>query len=93
MGGLESIALSKDGTSLYSISEGDDAIVRFDRSTTTGALTPKGCIDDNDELNDDCARSTNGLASAASLAISQDAKSLYAAGEEDDAIVVFKRAD
>ena len=93
LGGLESIALSKDGTSLYSISEGDDAIVRFDRSTTTGALTPKGCIDDNDELNDDCARSTNGLASAASFAIGQDGKSLYAAGEGDDAIVRFKRTD
>jgi 6-phosphogluconolactonase (cycloisomerase 2 family) len=90
--GLESVTLSRDGKSLYSVAEDDDAIVRFDRDPDTGSIKPNGCIDDNDNVNDRCARSTNGLSSAASLAISRDGKSVYGAGEEDDAIVRFRRA-
>ena len=39
-------AVSPNGQSLYAVSNSDNAIKRFDRSTTTGALTPQGCVDD-----------------------------------------------
>src|SRR5919198_1850871 len=43
LGGAYSVALSADGTSVYVAAFNDNAIVRFDRDTTTGALTPSGC--------------------------------------------------
>jgi 6-phosphogluconolactonase (cycloisomerase 2 family) len=86
------VVVSRDGRSVYASSEGDNAIVRFKRNRDTGALTPKGCIDDNDaEGVDDCAQSADGLNRPASLVLSRDGKWLYAASELDDAIARFKR--
>ena len=87
------VVISSDGKSVYVAAEEDDAIVRFKRNRRNGKLTPAGCIDDNDPPDgpDTCARSTNGLNHPASLALSPDGKSLYAASEQDDAIVRFKR--
>src|SRR5438045_3498617 len=39
-----SVAVSSDGKSLYASSEEDDAVARFTRNTTTGALTYNNCI-------------------------------------------------
>jgi hypothetical protein len=83
--------VSADGKSVYVAGFGDAAVVRFKRNTTSGALTPKGCIDDNDTGADSCAQSTDGLAGVQGLAISKDGKSLYAAANNDDAVVTFKR--
>jgi 6-phosphogluconolactonase (cycloisomerase 2 family) len=86
------VVVSRDGRSVYASSEGDNAIVRFKRNRDTGALTPKGCIDDNDaEGVDDCAQSADGLNRPASLVLSRDGKWLHAASELDDAIARFKR--
>src|SRR4030095_14871220 len=41
---VRSLALSPDGTSLYAISQDDDAVARFDRDSATGAITYQGCI-------------------------------------------------
>jgi DNA-binding beta-propeller fold protein YncE len=87
-----SVAVSPDGESVYAASLGDNAIVHLSRSATTGALTPAGCVDDNDpEGPDACAQSTDGLEGAASVAVSSDGESVYAAGLLDDAIVGFDR--
>ncbi len=88
-----SVAVSADGRSVYAASAGDNAIVRFDRNTTTGALTPAGCIDDNDpgQGPDACAASTDGLNAAISVAVSADGRSVYAASALDNAIVRFDR--
>jgi 6-phosphogluconolactonase (cycloisomerase 2 family) len=88
-----SLVLSHDGKWLYAASELDDAIVRFKRNRDTGALTPRGCYDDNDPPDgpEDCIDDTNGLSEVTSIALSPDGKSLYAASETDDAIVRFKR--
>jgi len=76
--GSSSVVVSRDGTSVYVASEGSDAIVRFKRDTANGALTPKGCVDDNDTGDgqgpDDCGKSTDGLNSVTSLALSSDGK-------------------
>jgi DNA-binding beta-propeller fold protein YncE len=87
----ESLTVSHDGKSVYAVSTLDSAIVRFDRNTQSGALTPKGCIDDNDSGADACANDTNGLGEGAGVAVSRDGKSVYVVSGEDDAIVIFKR--
>jgi 6-phosphogluconolactonase (cycloisomerase 2 family) len=88
--GAHSIVVSHDGRWVYVASEYDEAIVRFKRSTRTGALTPIDCVDDNDTGADDCAQSTDGLGRSHQIAMSPDGKSLYAASIEDDAVVRFK---
>ena len=87
-----SVAVSRDGRSVYAATEGDNAIVHFKRNGRTGALTPRGCIDDNDDGPDNCADDTNGLNGAGAVAVSPDGKSVYVIGENDDAIVTFKRS-
>jgi sugar lactone lactonase YvrE len=94
---VNTLAISPDGKSVYAASEEDDAIVRFKRNARSGALTPKGCIDDNDfgtdpeQGDDNCARSVSGLHEPDALVMSRNGKSFYAASEEDDAVVRFKR--
>jgi 6-phosphogluconolactonase (cycloisomerase 2 family) len=87
----EAVAVSPDGRSVYTVSEFDNAVVRFDRNRKTGALTPKGCVEDNDDGPDGCNQSTDGLESAFALAVSPDGESLYAVSQGDDAIVQFAR--
>ena len=41
---LASLALSRDGRSLYTASGGDDAVARFRRNRDTGRLTYRNCI-------------------------------------------------
>ena len=89
--GARSVAVSPDGKSVYAASANDDAIVRFNRNTTTGALTPAGCVDDNDSGADACSQTADGLNSAFSVAVSPDGKSVYAASAGDDAVVRFNR--
>jgi DNA-binding beta-propeller fold protein YncE len=40
----EAVAVSPDGRSVYTVSSDDEAIARFQRNLSTGALTYKGCI-------------------------------------------------
>ena len=97
LAGTGTMVISDDGKSLYAVGEADDAVVRFDRNKSSGALTPAGCIDDNDtgvdpeQGEDACAASTNGLATISSIALSPDDENLYAVSEGDDAIVRFSR--
>jgi DNA-binding beta-propeller fold protein YncE len=88
------IAVSGDGLSLYAASRGDDAIAVFDRSLNPGALTPRGCVEDNDPPQgaDDCAQGTDGLNGVRSVAVSADGCWLYAASEFDEAVISFTRA-
>ncbi len=91
LGGSNDLAVSPDGKSVYVVSSVDHAIVRFNRNTTTGALTPQGCIDDNDSIGEPCAQTVDGLNGPAGVVVSSDGKSVYVAGEGDDALVRFNR--
>jgi 6-phosphogluconolactonase (cycloisomerase 2 family) len=88
---VSGLAMSPNGKSLYTTSEGDEAITRFKRDTQTGALTPKGCIEDNEAEAVECADSTVGLESVTSVVVSPDGESVYAASEHDSALVRFNR--
>jgi sugar lactone lactonase YvrE len=89
-----SVAVSPAGTSVYAASTQDDAIVRFKRDTTTGALSPKDCVDDDQvgQGPDNCAASAAGLNGATAVTVSPDGKSVYATGANDGTIVRFSRS-
>ncbi|MGK2931691.1 MAG: lactonase family protein, partial [Solirubrobacterales bacterium] len=91
LGGGAQPAVSPDGRSVYGVSFVDDSIVTFDRNPTTGALTYRGCIDDNDTGADDCATAVDGLDQPRGIAISPDGTSVYVTNQIDDSIVRFDR--
>jgi DNA-binding beta-propeller fold protein YncE len=91
LGGASAVAVSPDGKSVYATSINDNAIVRFDRNTTTGALTPAGCVGDVANNTDGCAQTAPGLVGPYSVTVSPDGKSVYAAGTNDSAIVRLDR--
>ena len=90
LNGASSVAVSPDRKSVYVVSEADSAITRFDRNTTTGALTVAGCIADTNDIAG-CGTTQQGLNGASSVAVSPDGKSVYVASFTDDAITRFDR--
>ncbi len=84
-----SVAVSPDDQSVYAVGE-DDAIVYFDRNATSGALTPKGCIE---EFPIGCTLGsvTGGLNTGRGLAVSPDNTSVYTTSYGDSAIARFDR--
>lgn len=87
---LLSIDVSADGKSLYAASIGDDALVRFNRDTATGALTGAGCVTDVPSPTA-CAQTQEGLDGASGVAVSADGTAVYVASTIDDALVTFER--
>lgn len=84
LNGANSIAISMDGNYAYASGYSDDAIAVFSRNTTTGELTfIEKYLNGNDNI--------NGLNGAHSVIISQDGKSVYACGYNDNAVVAFSR--
>jgi sugar lactone lactonase YvrE len=82
------VAVSPDGKSVYVVSSGDDAIVRFNPGAD-GALGAGSCVARSSGAG--CAATSAGLADASALAVSKDGKSVYVAGTADNAIVRFDR--
>jgi DNA-binding beta-propeller fold protein YncE len=75
----DDVAVSPDGKSVYAVSGGlSDAVNRFNRNTTTGAITQPagtaGCISETGA--GPCANG-HGLYGANSVAVSADGKSVY----------------
>ncbi|HEV7734698.1 MAG TPA: hypothetical protein VGR62_21170 [Candidatus Binatia bacterium] len=101
--GVRAVVVSADGTSLYAAATGDDAVARFDRDPTTGALTYQGCITGESESGPTGSGACVAIASAApsgadsglddvfGLALSADGTSLYVVSRLDDAVARFER--
>jgi 6-phosphogluconolactonase (cycloisomerase 2 family) len=87
--GFGDLAVTGDGENLYAVSGTDDALVVFDRNTTTGAITSPGCIGDAGTIL--CAATAEGLNEAGGLAVSPDDTTVYAVGRTDAAITRFTR--
>jgi sugar lactone lactonase YvrE len=104
LNGVESLALSADGASLYVAASLDDAVARFDRSAASGALAYVDCITGGKSgagstgtaacVDSDGATATgfgSGLDFPASVALSADGASLYAAAFGDSSVAGFDR--
>ena len=96
---VSSVAVSADGKSLYAASLGDAAVARFNRDTTSGALTYQDCITGETASVGACAGNgtqtagggDSGLDGASSVSVSLDRESLYAAAGGDAAVARFSR--
>lgn len=88
--GVNSAAVSGDGAHLYAVSGFDNAIVVFDRNSSTGALTFS-------ESHEEGVDGVTGLRYASTIAMSPDGKHVYVTGASPDgfterwAVAVFSR--
>ena len=80
----DALAFSPDGGQLYAAGSGDSALAVFARDAATGALT----FVEEDKQG---SAGIEGLSSASAVAVSPDGLSVYAAGTQDDSVVVFLR--
>jgi DNA-binding beta-propeller fold protein YncE len=72
------VTVSADGKSVYAVSQDSDAVARFTRNTTTGALTqPAGAAGCISETGSGPCADGHGLSGASSVAVSPDGKSVY----------------
>jgi DNA-binding beta-propeller fold protein YncE len=92
--GLDSarfIAVSPDNKNVYVTGGGDNAVVKFDRSTVNGALSNPACVD-NVGAATCSAAAVGALAGAEGIAVSPGAGSqVYVAAQGASAVVTFNR--
>jgi DNA-binding beta-propeller fold protein YncE len=96
LAGVNSIAVSPDGSSVYAGSSSGGTVSVFNRAIPGGQITWVECFGNDSSING-CAGDVPGtgtpLAGAVSIAISSDSKSVYvAAGSLSNGITSFKRA-
>jgi len=84
LGGAAGIALSPDSRHVYATGALDQAVVVFERDTTTGQLTHVQTLYESDPTID-------GLEGAIGITVSPDGRHVYVTGETDDTLVVFAR--
>lgn len=82
--GVESIAVSPDGRSVYAAAPDADAVTAFARDLDTGELTFV-------EVERDGVVGADGLDAATSVVVSPDGRYVYAAGRIDDTVAIFAR--
>src|SRR4029077_11304351 len=58
------VVVTPDGRNVLVVSGSDSAVANFTRDPETGALTPAGCVRDNDLAVETCAQSMDGLSGA-----------------------------
>jgi DNA-binding beta-propeller fold protein YncE len=94
IGPVFGVAVSPDGKSVYATSygEGGGAVVRFNRNTTTGAISQPagtaGCVSEGGAAS--CAEG-HGLDGASGVAVSADGKSVYVTSSNSNAVARFNR--
>ena len=98
-----SLTVTRDGGSVYTASQFDDAVARFDRDSSTGALSYRGCVTGDAQFGPSGSGACAAIPSAApggvnsgldtlrAVTPSADGTSLYAAAAKDDGIAHFGR--
>jgi DNA-binding beta-propeller fold protein YncE len=93
LSGAHGVAVSADGKNVYVASAASNAVAIFRRNTSTGTLTPAGCVQSTGGT--ECSATASGLDRPADVVVSADGKNVYVAafgkGTVDGAIVVFAR--
>lgn len=92
---LQANDIAANNKSVYVVSRGDHALVRFDRPTVepvTGEIVPQGCIEDV-AAPAACTAEQEGLGDAQAVAISDDGKSVYVVSRNEAAVVGFSRQE
>lgn len=84
LNGVQSLIVSPEGKNVYAVGNADDSIVVFERDQATGRLNFVEALYDGQS-------GIEGLGGVSFLTISSDGKHIYAAGSDDDALVVFDR--
>lgn len=84
LNGAYSVVIDPSGSHVYASGNVDDAIAAFSRDSSTGELTFIAAYVDN-------AGGINGLDGVRHIYMAPDGQHVYAAGEVDDAVVVFTR--
>jgi DNA-binding beta-propeller fold protein YncE len=84
------VAVAPDGKSVYVVSRfGDSGVYNFKRDTTTGELTFKNCVGDDDV--GACAQNMAGIDEPTGIAISPDGDDVYLADFGANAIAHLRR--
>jgi 6-phosphogluconolactonase (cycloisomerase 2 family) len=81
---VSDVAVSPDGTQVYTASTADDAVAVFQRNAASGKLLFL-------EVHRQGVGGVEGLSFARAVAVSADGRNVYAAGQRSSAIVVFRR--
>ena len=82
--GANSIAVSPDGNYVYVASREDDGIAIFWRNPSSGLLTYRGMVQDGVD-------GVDGLNGARSVVVDPNGSYVYAVGQWDDALAVFRQ--
>jgi cysteine-rich repeat protein len=92
IGGRSSVAVSPDGKHVYATGSNDNAVAAFSRDGTTGALTfVEAKFDGVGGVDGLKASSKTTSPGPSSVAVSPDGMFVYVAGQDDDAVAVFRR--
>ena len=87
LAGIDDLAVSPDGGSLYAVASGS-TLARFDRDAT-GDLTFRGFLQDGGRDSKDAT--VDGLGQATGIAVSPDNRHVYVTAQSDDSVARFDR--
>ncbi len=92
LAGASSIAITRDGRSLYATGRNDSAVVAFGRDPGSGHLTAAGCVSgDADYRRDPRCASGRGIQYAQYVTASPDGRFVYVSATDSHTLGVFAR--